>query len=93
MPRADRAQRRPIPRDVQTVLREHDGARALEAIDAHAQRFPHGSMTLERQAARVFALCELGRVREASVAKAKFLADHPQSPEAERVRNSCSSEW
>jgi hypothetical protein len=77
-------------RDAQAALRSHDGTRALSAVDAHARAFPHGTLTPERCAVRVFALCELGRVGEAEAAKASFLAEHPDSPEAERVRNACS---
>ena len=76
-------------RTAQGALRNHDGARALEALDTHARRFPDGVLAEERAAARVFALCELGRSAEARSAKASFLSLHPSSPTAERVRKAC----
>jgi TolA-binding protein len=38
---------------------------ALDVLDEHARRFPRGTLTQERVAARVQALCGLGRVAEA----------------------------
>ena len=76
-------------REAQAGLRGHQGARALQALDEHARRFPHGVLAEERAAGRVFALCELGRIDEAKTAQGAFLAAHPSSPEADRVRKAC----
>lgn len=78
-------------RTAQAALRNHEGARALEALDSHARRFPTGVLAEERAAARVFALCDLGRESEAATAKASFLSLHPSSPAAERVRKACGT--
>ena len=77
-------------RTAQLALREHDGARALDALDAHARRFPTGLLAEERAAARVLALCEAGRLAEAADARASFLTTHPSSPHVDRVRRSCA---
>lgn len=78
-----------VLREVQLALRSHDGARALAALDAHDARFGRGALIEERAAARVIALCELGRTSEASAARASFFSSYPRSPQAERVRTAC----
>jgi hypothetical protein len=78
-------------RQTQEALRAHDGLGALKALDEHAQRFPRGVLAEDRDAARVFALCELGRVAEAGAASAAFVKAHPRSPEGDRVRAACES--
>jgi hypothetical protein len=73
----------------QTAIREGDSARALALLDEHARRFPTGMLAEERDASRVLALCAAGRTSEARELAGKFLAAHPRSPAASRVRNSC----
>jgi len=73
----------------QGALREGDAARALALLDDHARRFPNGALAEERDASRVLALCALGRTVEAKTAGQTFLAAHPRSPAAARVRASC----
>lgn len=74
----------------QRALARGDGAAALEALDEHARAHPHGRLTEERQAARVLALCAVGRSDEARVAAARFVARYPTSPHAARVRGACA---
>ncbi len=76
-------------REAQLALQSGNGARALVLLDEHARRFPAGSLGEEREAARVFALCSLGRTSEARAAADRFLAAFPRSPQAARVRSSC----
>jgi hypothetical protein len=52
-------------------------------------RFPSGALAEERDASRVLALCAAGRAAEARVIATDFLAKHPRSPAASRVRASC----
>ena len=73
----------------QTSLKDGDGARALSLLDEHARRFPNGALGEERDATRVLALCATGRASEARAAGQAFLAAHPRSPAAARVRTSC----
>jgi hypothetical protein len=77
-------------READQAVRAHDGATALARLDEHARRFPRGLLGEEREAERVLALCELGRVAEARRAAAAFLAESPRSPLADRVRTSCA---
>ena len=67
-----------------------DPSRALALLDDHASRFPKSALAQERRATRVLALCAAGRAQEARREAASFLADHPQSPLAPRVRDACA---
>jgi hypothetical protein len=75
----------------ESAIREGDAARALAQLDEHARRFPSGALVEEREATRVLALCAAGRAAEARAASERFLAAHPRSPAAARVRTSCVS--
>lgn len=65
-------------------------SRALALIDQHRRRFPRGALAQEREAARVLALCALGRHAEAHTARQRFLRAWPDSPLTRRVRAECS---
>jgi hypothetical protein len=75
----------------QQALTAEDAPRALALLNEHAQRFPNGSLSEERDAARVLALCGAGRQSEAAKMGAAFLSAHPDSPLASRVRSSCAN--
>ena len=72
------------------ALHAGDAARALALFDEHARTFPQGVLAEERAAERVVALGSLRRCDEARAAAADFLAAHPVSPLAPRVRAACS---
>jgi RNA polymerase sigma-70 factor (ECF subfamily) len=72
-----------------SALHAGDAARALAAFDEHARLYPNGFLSEERAGERVLALCDLGRTAEAGAAASAFLAQHPRSPLAARVRSSC----
>jgi hypothetical protein len=76
-------------RTAHDALKAHDPAAALRALDEHARRFPDGAMVEEREASRVFALCDLARTDEATDAASRFLREHPSSPLAARVAHAC----
>ena len=76
--------------DAHAALQSESAARALGILDEHARRFPRGTLTEEREASRVSALCKLGRPDEARTQAADFLRDHPRSPQAAAVRASCA---
>jgi TolA-binding protein len=76
--------------DAHAALQSGSAARALGILDEHARRFPRGTLTEEREASRVSALCKLGRTDEARTQAADFLRDHPRSPQAPAVRASCA---
>jgi hypothetical protein len=62
---------------------------ALELIDRHAEQFPNGELSLEREGLRVIALCELGRLDEARRASERFVARSPGALLIQRVSTGC----
>ena len=66
-----------------------NGLLALGIVSELDERFPKGVLVEERVATRVFSLCALERVSEARAVGREFLAHHPSSVYAERVRTSC----
>lgn len=75
-------------REAHGALQSGDGSRALSLLDE--QNAGGAELREERAAARVLALCKLGRVEEARAAAAQFLQQNPRSPLADRVRGSCA---
>lgn len=73
----------------QAALRAGDASSALALLDEHARRFSSGQLSAERQAARVLALCSLGRVVEARSMARRFLSQYPRSPLTQRINSSC----
>jgi outer membrane protein assembly factor BamD (BamD/ComL family) len=65
-------------------------AQALVLLERHTAEFPHGKLEQTREVARMLALCQLGRAQEARTRAQHFLAQHPSSPFAGRVRQVCS---
>ena len=65
-------------------------ARALELLDKHERDYANGVLAEERTAARVLALCEIGRTAEARRQAELFLRSAPRSPLVPRVRSSCA---
>ena len=74
----------------QASLSAGDAARALALLDEHATTYPNGALREERMAARVFALCALGKQEEARAEAQQFVSMAPRSPLAARVRGACS---
>lgn len=91
-PREDRddlpAELRWIER-AQNALAANDPAAAQAALRGHARAFPRGHLSEEREALTVQVLCASGRADEARRAAAAFVARHPTSPQAARVRRTC----
>jgi hypothetical protein len=79
-------------RTAQAELRQGRPGSALAALDAHGAKFKDGLLREERLAARILALCDLGRTSEARAEAQRFLAASPRSPMAERIRNACYGE-
>lgn len=75
--------------EAQRALASGQADRALQILDRHAREFPRGSLAEERAAARIIALCALGRVTAARVETAAFVRQSPESPLVERVRAAC----
>jgi hypothetical protein len=76
-------------RQARAALDEGDAPGALHLLDAHASRFPRGTLYEERLATRVTALCWLGRVDGARVVAEELERARPRSPHLTRVRTSC----
>jgi hypothetical protein len=64
-------------------------AAALKALDEHQRSFPSGVLTQERTAARIQALCALGRTKEARSALERLARTAPNSPHEARARKAC----
>ena len=75
--------------DVRAALARGDGASALRRLDEHVTA--DRQFSAERSAARILALCSLGRVAEARRAADAFLRNHPRSVQRTAVERSCAS--
>jgi hypothetical protein len=71
------------------ALRSGRPAAALQALDEHQRRFPSGVLAQERGAARVQALCALGRVAEGVAELKRLERIAPESPHVARARKAC----
>lgn len=71
-----------------TALAAGQADAAVRDAGEHARRFPAGVLAPERRALEAAATCVDAPERGAELARA-FLADHPRSPLARRVRDSC----
>jgi hypothetical protein len=76
--------------EVHAALQRGDGASALRRLDAHVTT--DRQLAAERRAARVLALCAVGRVEEARRASAAFVREHPASVQRGAVERSCAGE-
>jgi hypothetical protein len=73
-----------------TALGQGNPAGALSLLERHEREFPGGALVEERLAAKVFALCGLGRRTEAVRTAARLLESSPNSPLRARVLDSCA---
>jgi len=73
----------------QRALREGDPALALSRLDEHATRFRQSQFDEERSAARILALCALGRLEEGRALLETFTRRFPASPATPRVGAAC----
>lgn len=73
------------------ALAANEPNRALESLAEHERRFPEGALREERQAARVLALCELGRTEDARALARRFVTHSPGSVLVPRLRRSCAA--
>lgn len=74
---------------VQAALKRGEASSALRALDAH--RTTDSTLLAERRAARILALCQLGRIDEARRAAAAFVDQHPDSLQRAAVEGSCAN--
>jgi outer membrane protein assembly factor BamD (BamD/ComL family) len=73
-------------------LRNGDAHGALALLNDYDRRYPSGVLREEVLATRVIARCQLGPEPDATARRGAdaFLARHPASPLAPRVRSSCA---
>jgi hypothetical protein len=69
----------------QQALRQGNATFALQKLDEHARRFEHSQFDEERSAARILALCALGRLEEGRTLLAAFTRRFRESPATPRV--------
>jgi len=74
-----------------TALAGHDPSGAIVALDRYKSRFPSGKLGPEATVLRIDALNQRGDRAAASSLGDRFLAAHPHSPYAERVRSILSA--
>lgn len=73
-------------REAREALAAGQTQRAFAALDAYVQRFPGGHLGLEAEELRIEALARSGNTAAASARARTFLAAHPTSPYAPRLR-------
>ena len=77
--------------EAHSALQSGDAERALSLLDQQSAAHAQGELREERAAARVVALCKLGRTTEARAVAESFLRENPRSLLADRVRAACPS--
>jgi len=77
--------------EAQRELQAGHADRALALLREHEQRYAAGTLIEEREAARVLALCRLGRTDEARAAAERFAVRFPRSPHRARVLTACAA--
>lgn len=73
-----------------TALRSGRPSAALKALDEHQRRFPSGVLSQERSAARVQALCALGRTDDGLRELKRLERAAPGSPHVVRAQKACA---
>jgi hypothetical protein len=74
----------------QRALAAKDPELALSLLTEHERRFSTGALGEERQAAKILALCALGRVGEARTLARAFVAASPRSVLVPHLQRSCA---
>jgi hypothetical protein len=72
------------------ALDANEPKRALRLLERHARRHAQGALTEEREAARVEALCGVGRAAAARRAAERFATSFAGSPRIARVSSLCA---
>jgi hypothetical protein len=72
-----------------TALRAGNASESLSLVEEHQRRFPNGRLAEERRAARVQALCALGKLAAAEAELARLAQSAPHSPHLARAQRAC----
>jgi outer membrane protein assembly factor BamD (BamD/ComL family) len=73
------------------ALASGDAPEALRLVDEYDTKFPGGALLHEAAMVRIDALLKLGRPDEAATTADRFLAVHPASPYAAKLRRHLQS--
>ncbi|HWB80963.1 MAG TPA: hypothetical protein VG755_38635 [Nannocystaceae bacterium] len=74
------------------ALGRGDPEAALGVLAEHERSFPDGELVEERRAVRIIALCDAGKAPQGRAEARAFLAGHPSSTLAGRIRSACAIE-
>lgn len=74
------------------ALGRGDAEGALGVLAEHERSFPTGALVEERRAVRIIALCDAGKAPQGRAEARNFLAAHPSSTLAGRIRSACAIE-
>lgn len=72
-----------------SLLRAGNPGEGLRLLNEHQRKFPKGRLAEERRAARIQALCALGRRPEAEAELARLARSSPRSPHLARAQRAC----
>lgn len=75
---------------LQLALRRGDAKSALAIADQHQRRFPHGALSMEREAGRAVARCPSLEGEQRAAVVADFSRRFPASPYLSKVEDACS---
>jgi len=72
-----------------SALRAGRPGEGLTLLNEHQRKFPNGRLAEERRAARIQALCALGRRTEAEAELTRLAQSSPRSPHLARAQRAC----
>jgi hypothetical protein len=72
-----------------SALRAGNPSEGLRLLEEHQRKFPNGRLAEERRAARIQALCALGRRAAAEAELAQLARSSPRSPHLARAQRAC----
>ena len=72
-----------------SALRAGNPAEGLRLLGEHQRKFPKGRLAEERRAARIQALCALGKLSAAEAELARLAQSSPRSPHLARAQRAC----
>lgn len=75
--------------EIRGAMRTGDFGRALTLIEGDGSAFSRGSFVVQREAYRIVAMCELGRVQDGRTLARGFVREHASSSLSEYVCKAC----
>jgi hypothetical protein len=87
---ADLADEVALIASAQAATNRGQAERALEVLREYDRKHPEGTLSQERSAARILALCAAGKREQARAEAERFRVRWPGSPQAARIQSSCA---